>query len=169
MSPDNSVHGTQTAVAPDQSARDDNEATGASSPSGTSAAGDAKVEDTYDEILLGAPVARHDHVHNVKPLDRPVSMGGMSLDAPSIASSSQEVQGPDDTEAVHQNPVQDAQLATEQHLEPDVRRISRPQRRRRRRVSRNCLAKYVCCRSSTATATPRSAVTRGSCFDCCKV
>ncbi|KAF2770513.1 S-adenosyl-L-methionine-dependent methyltransferase [Teratosphaeria nubilosa] len=63
----------------------------------------------------GAPIARPDHIHD-KTL-RPES--AFSIDAPSIASSSQAARPAEAGDAVH-DPVQDAQLAEEQNLEADV-------------------------------------------------
>ena len=75
-----------------------------------------------------------------------------SLDAPSIGTSSatpvpaeHQQDRPDDTDFV-QYPVQHAQLADEQELEPEVRRVSRQHRlhkRRRRRSASDGATKYV--------------------------
>jgi len=68
--------------------------------------------------------------------------GRSSLDASSLATTDYAMAEQDDESAPA--PVQEAQLAEEQNLEADVRRIRRPQQCRRRRAS-TCvrLAKYV--------------------------
>jgi len=116
----------------------------------------AEAAATPAPILLGVPIARHDNIHNKIPLDRSDSTGGNSLDASSSDEGGALFQDAIDG----QQPYQEAQLAEEQNLEPDVRRIPSPQpRRRKRRVSRSVGTKYVCCRSSTAI--PRWAAIRG--------
>jgi hypothetical protein len=89
-----------------------------------------------------------------------------SIDASSIASSTpapQALDRPDDTDFIQQ-PIQDAQLAEEQDLEAEVRRVSRQQKRLRRRrddLTRRLEAKYVTdCRM---IMTPRWAAIR-MCF-----
>lgn len=124
---------------------------------------DADDAGALGHIPHGAPIARHDGLHSDglhmnDPFDRPVSISGNSLDINSIISQPEQLQQSDEIELQ-----QAAQLATEQNLEPDVRRIPRSQRRRRRRSSSiRFRTKYVC-RSSTAT-TPRWVAIRGLCL-----
>jgi len=88
-------------------------------------------------------VTRNDDFHTGATLDE-AEPGYTHLNTSSLASSSHSADVYDYGDDQTQQPVQQAQLAEEQHLEADVRRISRPQKRRRRRVSSGArLAKYV--------------------------
>ena len=120
---------------------------------------DAQEAATTTNLLFGAPVARHDNFHHSnEPPDGPLSVDGRSLDVVSVASAAEAPRdGADDV----QQPYQPAQLATEQDLEPDVRRIPYLLRRRKRCSSKKCLTKYV---YRLPTRTPHWAATRGSLF-----
>ena len=99
---------------------------------------------TTSNILVGAPVARHDNVHHSsEDPDGALSVDGRSLDVVSVASAADGPRDGGDGADHVQQPHQPAQLATEQDLEPDVRRIPRPLRRQTRRNSIKYLTKYV--------------------------